>query len=414
MEGSLREVSASAEVSDDAGLAETLVMRPTRQARIPLGRGRAAVTAAFAAHALIAGFLGPWIPDLRERSGLDEAGLGVALTVFAVGLLAGTRLAGPVVRRIGGRGAVRLGIPAFGGGFAMLPLANGLASLAAILFLAGLMAGLIDVAMNIEAVEVERLVERRLMTSIHGAWSVFVFLGAGVASLGVASGVPIEVHLPVAAVAVVAGSAALLRWLPAGTARGDARGALGAGALRRGERRDVVLLCVVAGSSFLVEGIAIEWSALFLRESVGVAARAAGLGVVAFSAGMAVARFVGDRVVARVGQAAVVRVGAASAFVALAGIVAIDDDVVSIVAFAVVGLGLGPVVPLAFRAAGWTERRDGASALPIVVTAGYTRSIVGPALVGFVADAVGLRLAFLVPLVAVAFAALAAGATRDR
>jgi fucose permease len=171
---------------------------------------------------------------------------------------------------------------------------------------------------------------------------------------------------------------------------------------------------VVAGSSFLVEGIAIEWSALFLRESVGVAARAAGLGVVAFSAGMAVARFVGDRVVARVGQPAVVRAGAASAFVALAAMVAIDDVIVSIAAFVVVGLGLGPVVPLAFRAAGWTERRDGASALPMVVTAGYTGSIVGPALVGFVADAVGLRLAFLVPVLACAVAALAAGATRDR
>jgi MFS family permease len=79
-----------------------------------------------------------------------------------------------------------------------------------------------------------------------------------------------------------------------------------------------------------------------------------------------------------------------------------------------VGLGLGPVVPLAFRSAGWTDRPGHPSALPIVVTAGYVGSILGPLLVGFIADRAGLRLAFLVPVAASAVALLAAGATRDR
>lgn len=75
--------------------------------------------------------------------------------------------------------------------------------------------------------------------------------------------------------------------------------------------------------------------------------------------------------------------------------------------------GLGPVVPLAFRTAGRTYRSGHASALPLVVTAGYAGSIVGPLLVGFIADLATLRIAFLVPVVASAVSALAAGATRD-
>jgi MFS family permease len=86
----------------------------------------------------------------------------------------------------------------------------------------------------------------------------------------------------------------------------------------------------------------------------------------------------------------------------------------SVAALGVVGLGLGPVVPLAFRTAGRTHRPGHASALPLVVTAGYAGSIVGPLLVGFIADLVTLRIAFLVPVVASAVSALSAGATPER
>jgi fucose permease len=379
-------------------------------------RARVGVTAAFAAHAVLSGLLGPWIPRIKAQAGLDASGLGIALTGFAVGLLAGTRVADPLVRRWGGRRVVRDGIPVMGMGFALLPVAGSLASLTLLFLGIGLLAGLIDVAMNIEAVAVERRFERGVMSAIHGTWSVALFVGAALASAGIAAGLSIGIHLPISAALVVVVSAAFLRWLPAAgeaaedpVARPDE---LHVG--RTSPTRILLLLCLVAMGSFLVEGIAIEWSAVFLRESVGADPSAAGLGVVAFSAGMAASRFVGDRLVARFGQSTVARVGASSAFVALGAMLIVRDVVPSIAAFGIVGLGLGPVVPLAFRTAGRTPRPDHESALPLVVTAGYAGSIVGPLLVGFIADLVTLRVAFLVPVVACAVSALAAGATRDR
>ena len=382
-----------------------------------LRRARVGVTTAFAAHAVLSGLLGPWIPQIKARAGLDASGLGIALTGFAVGLLAGTRLADPVIRRWGGRRVVRGGIPAMGVGFALLPTAGGLASLTLLFLGIGLLAGLIDVAMNIEAVAVERRFERRVMSAIHGTWSVALFVGAALASAGIAAGVPIEIHLPISAAVVVLVSSVFLRWLPEGREAPEERTAEkpeAANVPRRSSTRLLLLLCLVAGGSFLVEGIAVEWSAVFLRESVGAASSAAGLGVVAFSAGMALSRFTGDRLVARFGQPVVVRVGASSAFAALVAMLLVPGLLPTVVALGIVGLGLGPVVPLAFRTAGRTFRPGHASALPLVVTAGYAGSIVGPLLVGFIADLASLRIAFLVPVVACAVSALAAGATRVR
>jgi predicted MFS family arabinose efflux permease len=377
-----------------------------------LRRARVGVTAAFAAHAVLSGLLGPWVPHLKNQTGVDASGLGIALTGFAVGLLAGTRLAGPMIRRWGGRLVVRIGIPCMAAGFALLPIAAGLGSLTLIFFGIGLLAGLLDVAMNIEAVAVERRFGRRLLTGIHGTWSVALFVGAGLASAGIAAGVPIGLHLPVSATLVAVASFPLLRSLPRGD-EGAAPPSVHA-THRAGRCRVVMLLCLVAGASFLVEGVAVEWSAVFLRESVGADASAAGLGVVAFSAGMAASRFLGDRIVARVGQSAVVRVGATCAFVALCVMLLAHRSAPSVVAFGLVGLGLGPVVPLTFRSAGSMDRPGHPGALPIVVTAGYVGSIVGPLLVGFIADAAGLRVAFLVPVVACAVAIVGASAARDR
>ncbi len=179
-----------------------------------LRRARAGVTTAFAAHAMLSGLLGPWIPRIKAQAGLDASGLGIALTGFAVGLLVGTRVADPAVRRWGGRRVVRGGIPVMGVGFALLPAAGGLVSLTVLFLGIGLLAGLIDVALNIEAVAVERRFERRVMAAIHGTWSVALFVGAALASAGIAAGLSIGIHLPISAALVVLVSGGFLRWLP--------------------------------------------------------------------------------------------------------------------------------------------------------------------------------------------------------
>ncbi|HEY7661374.1 MAG TPA: MFS transporter [Actinomycetota bacterium] len=370
---------------------------------------RAAVATTFAVHAVMAGTLGPWIPSLKAGAGLDPGGLGLALAAFAGGLVVGTRLADPATRRVGGRALIRIAIPALGTCLVVLPLAESLAALSGAFLAFGLVSGLIDVAMNAEAVDVEARFGRPIMSVLHGTWSVCVFVGAALAAVGVAAGIPIELHVALVAIVLVAVSAPMLSRLP--VARPPSHEDPVAASAGRSRGR-IAALCLLAAAAFLTEGIAVDWSAVYLRESIGAAAGTAGLAVVAFSAGMAVSRFAGDRVAARVGAARLARAGAAAGAVVLVAALAVGGAAASIVALGILGLGLGPIVPFAFRAAGGIGRAPGRTALSVVVTAGYVGSILGPVAFGFLADGAGFATAFAVPIIACAAAVATAQAIR--
>jgi MFS family permease len=377
------------------------------------GRSRTAVTVTFAAHALVAGSVGPWIPRLKAESALDAAGLGLALTGYAVGLVLGTRLAGPALRWAGGRRVVRIGIPLFALALAALPYAKGLTALAGAFAALGVASGLLDVAMNTEVVAVEQRFDRRIMSTMHGTWSVAMLAGAALASAALAAEMSIRLALPLVAALLVVGSFPLLRWLPAPhEARSDLTQPVpteGAGS----PTGRMLLLCLVGFGAFLTEGVAAEWSAVYLNESVGTNLATAGLGVVAFSVGMTISRFTADRLSLRFDPTLLVRVGTTVAAVALITAVVVNEAIVAMAALAVIGLFVGPAVPLAFRAAGALVLRPGRTALGLVVTAGYVGSIVGPLAVGFTADQVGLRTAFVIPAATCLLAAIGASALRD-
>jgi MFS family permease len=390
------------------------VPRAAEAVRAPFRRARIAVTATFAVHAVVAGSLGPWIPQLKDQSSLDAAGLGLALTGFAAGLVTGTRLAGPAMRRAGGRNVVRAGAPLLAIAFTLVPLAGSLTALFAAFAFLGLVSGLLDVAMNAEAVEVEGRYGRRVMSAMHGTWSVSMLAGAAVASASVAAGVPIRFHFAAVAVALAAGSFPLLRWLLSPHEVRDEFSTDEVPYEPRSSTSRVVLLGLIAFVAFMTEGIAAEWSAVYLNEAVGTDVGTAGLGVVAFSAGMAISRFVIDRFLERIEASVVVRFGEAVGAVALGAALLVNAPATSVAAFVALGLGVGPAVPLAFRAAGRLTLDRGRSALGIVVTTGYVGSILGPLAVGFTADRAGYRAAFTIPVIACAAVVAAAGAVRER
>lgn len=380
-----------------------------------LVRSRVAVVATFSTHAIVAGTVGPWIPRVKADAGLDAGGLGIALAGHALGLVAGTRIAGPAMRRAGARPTVRIGIPLQIAALAALPFAGGLLALVAVFAVLGVASGALDVAMNTEAVDVERRAGRRLLSGIHGTWSVSMLVGAGLASIAIAADVPIEAYLPALAVVLVVASFPLLRWLPSPhELERDEPAPIEVAAPARSPIPRAFVLCLIGFASFMTEGIAAEWSAVYLHESLGASAGIAGLGVVAFSAGMAASRFVGDRLATRFGPRDLVRVGTAVAGTVLAIALALGGSALTIAALAVVGMGVGPSVPMAFGAAGRLALGQNRTALGAVVTAGYVGSIVGPLAVGFVAEVSSLTASFAIPVIACVAVAIAADALRVR
>jgi MFS family permease len=337
----------------------------------------------------------PRIPAIKEDLGLGDGELGLALTGMAAGLLVGTRLAGRPVDRVGSRPAVRVGVMTLCLTLIGPALAWDLPSLAAALFLFGVAGGFVDVAMNAQAVAVERAYARPILAGFHGLWSAGLFVGAAAAGLAAAVGAGPPAHFAVVAGVLLSGSAIALRGLLAREAEVVPRKAEG----RVLWSPVVLMLGIVGFSSFLGEGAAADWSAVYLRQDLGAGATAATAGFAAFAIAMASSRFVADRLVERFGPVPVVRIGALVAACGLGLGLATARPLAVVVAWGVLGAGLAPVVPVVFSAAGNTGLGATGAVLGRVVTISYLGSIVGPAVIGAAAEAVGLRAALVLPVV---------------
>jgi len=365
---------------------------------------RRSTAAVFLVHACIAGTFAPRIPAIKADLGLGDGELGAALTAFAAGLFVGTRIAAWLVDRFGSRQVTQVGLPFFAVCLAGPGLAGGLAALTIALVPFGIAAGLVDVAMNAQAVEVERAARRPIMSSLHGFWSVGLLGASGVSAGMAAAGVSVQTNLLVAA-AILAGLGLVA---PLGLLRGGRT--VHSRVRRRGPiALTVVALGVVGFCSFLGEGAAADWSGVYLHENAGTSAGLGAFAFTAFAVGMVLSRFCADRLSALFGPVAVVRAGGLLAGLGLIVGLAIVQVPAVIVAFVLLGLGLAPIVPTVFSAAG--NLGTGARALGWVVTMSYVGSVLGPAAIGAVAHGIGLRWGLAIPAALALVAAALAGFT---
>lgn len=382
-------------------------MPPTR-----LRRARFGVAVTFILHSAIFATWAPRIPTIKENLDLSHDDLGLALGAMAIGLLVGTRLTGRMERYGRTRRPIRLLMPVQGLALVGVGYAVNLATLAGALFVLGVIGGVIDVAMNAHAVAVERLYERPVMSSFHGLWSLGSVAGSAVAAWVAHRGVPVGPHFIGVAVVCIAVSTPLLgMMLPAreeAATRSEHHH-------EEGGRRPVapvtamVLLALMVFASFVVEGSASDWSAVFLHEIRGAQVGFAALGLTVFSCGMTVSRLLGDRIGARIGPVRQVRIGAFLAFAGLVAVLVVDSAEIDLAGYAVVGAGIGPVAPVAFSAAGNTRTARRSSVLGFAVSAGYVGAVLGPVMIGALADRVGLVGALVLPVVLAAVVVAAAG-----
>jgi len=155
--------------------------------------------------------------------------------------------------------------------------------------------------------------------------------------------------------------------------------------------RTLVALGAVAFCIMMGEGAMADWSAVYLRQTTGASEALAAAGYAVFSVAMAIARFSGDSLSARLGPVLMVRLGSALAAVGLTLALLHGAPVSGLIGFAAVGAGFATIVPQVFSAAGRTPGMDPGPALATTTTVGYSGFLIGPPLIGFAAEAIGLR-----------------------
>ncbi|MEU9844208.1 MFS transporter [Actinomadura sp. NPDC048032] len=375
-----------------------------------LSRARAAVTLAFAAHGLLGAAWVARIPQIKEHLGLGEGAMGVALLGAPVGVVAAVRFAGRIVGRWGSRATTIAAGAA--GALALVPLglAWNLGALILSLLLMGASLGLMDVAMNAQGVAVERGYGRPLMSGLHGSYSIGTLLAALAGSAAAHAGVPVPLHLAVAAAALIALLALGCRGLLDRSADELPEPDGDAPAPARSPRRPLIMLGVIGLCSFVGEGAMADWSAIYLRENLGTGPGVAGLGYAGCAVAMTVGRLTGDQVVARFGPVPVLRGGSLAAALGLGLGLAAGDPTAAVAGFTLFGLGVAVVAPVTFSAAGNVPGVPAAAGISRVTGVGYLGLLGGPPVIGFIAQGVGLTWALAVPVALVGLIVLLAPA----
>ncbi len=359
---------------------------------------------------------GDWlarIPALAHGSHLSNGMLGLALLAAPAGSFAIAPVVGALVDRIGSR------VPTLLGGIAvpLLPILFSLARSQIVLMIAmfafGLAAGLLDVAMNAQAVQLQQAVGRQLMTSFHACYSFGALAGGLIGGAFAWGNVGTTadftaVAVPLAALAGVCGRFLLA---PSGTGRAcrDARPqaerlspsvrSAAAGVRARGVSRlsPLVVLSLLALCSLLGEGAADGWSAVYLRDNLGTSAGFAAMGYAAFALTMASGRLAGDRLADRFGPVVLLRAGGLLAAAGMITVLVTAAPAGALAGFAVYGAGLSCTFPQMLALAGGIRPDRPGSAIGRVAGTGYAGLLAGPVLIGGLATVAGLTAALGLP-----------------
>jgi MFS family permease len=366
--------------------------RPVRIREENPAAARRAVTALFFVNAALFATWVSRIPAIEGERGLNHATFGLALLVAAMGAVVSMPITGAVSARIGTDRICQFSVATYCLALPLLALVANPAMWGIALFVFGTGHGALDVAMNAQAVAIEKRYRRPIMSSFHALFSIGGLAGASLGGLLATLGMSPRTHLCL--IAVVLGLTALatfphlLRFaeLPASVP-----------SKKRSPfplpSRALLALGVVALCSMMGEGAVADWSAVYLKRTMGTGEGLAAAGYAAFSIAMATGRFTGDWFSAHLPPVNLVRGGGLLAGIGLLLVLFAQHPVLALLGFACVGAGLATIVPTVFSAAGRTPGIPPSVAMATVTTMGYFGFLAGPPFIGFTAQLLGLRCA---------------------
>ncbi|MEQ1900224.1 MAG: MFS transporter [Devosia sp.] len=339
----------------------------------------------------------PRIPDVQHTLGLGPAALALALLGLPCGTLLTLPFAGPLVGRIGPRVAMLIGFPLYTLAITLPALAPNATLLFAALVLCGSTISFLELGLNVEADSVEKSSGRLLMSTSHGFWSLGIMTGSLIGSL--LGGAGLAPHWAVPLVGIIVLPIALLAAyrLPA---------PIGPAAPTTATRPKFVPpswallgICLFVFGITMTEGAMADWSAIFMRDIMAADTTFAGLGYTIFALFVAAGRFFGDALRVRFSSVPVARACGVLALCGIGILYLAPNAAIALSGFGVAGLGASIGFPIAVSAAASLTDRPAASSVAVLSFVALVGFLVGPPMIGLVAEAFDIRLglAALVP-----------------
>jgi len=355
-----------------------------------MNRQALAVGLVFASDSLLFGSWVSHIPYVKQKLSLSEAELGLVLFALPAGLLVMNPLTGRIIARLGEArscfwSAIGLAI------FMCIPInAPNTLVLTIGLFLVGLAAALINVAMNTSATNLERHQGSVIMSSCHGMWSLGGLLGSGIAGAVIALHVPPPVHIMVVSVLILLATFLIQPMLARIPSSSRTETGEKAGSSFVMPTFDLLLMILIGLALAMGEGAAFDWSAVYLRETLGASSQIAALGFASFSLTMTGFRFLGDAIIPKIGGKRWLQIGGVLAALGLVLAIALPYPTTALLGFGLLGAGCSLGAPVLYAAALRVPGIPPAAGLATFATFSFIGFLAGPPLVGFIAEGFGL------------------------
>ena len=333
----------------------------------------------------------PLIPFAQQRLNLNHADFGLLLLCMGIGSMIAMPATGALVKRWGCRPLIALALMLLMVLLPSLTMWNSIVMMAVALFVFGSAAGCLGVAINLQAVVVEKHSLRALMSSFHGMCSLGGLTGAMLVTALLAVGLsPLMSTLSVVMILLVIGAVAIPPCLT--SFEQDEKPHQEANIPKKLYRPNGIILLIgmMCFIAFLSEGAAMDWGGIYLTSKYELNPAFAGLAYTFFALSMTTGRFTGHILLKQWGEKNVVTYSAIGAAIGMAVIVTAPVWQVVVLGYALLGLGCSNIVPVMFSRVGRQNDMPKAAALSLVSTIAYTGSLSGPALIGLIGEWTGL------------------------
>ena len=369
------------------------------------------VFGAFFIYSFGLGGIFPRLAEIQTAIGAPQGIFGLALIGTAVGTLVSLTFASRLIERVGHRVVLVL-IPLVTLLYALASFASGPLALFLLLLPTGLVVGCIEIVLNLEADRVEHQIGRRIMNRAHGFWSAGFFtaglVGAGFAQLGVSPQVDLLIMVPV----ILAGVLLLLGKFEPAPDRVTAHAAPAQRFAR--PTAAILVLVVVTMSAMILEGAGADWSAIYRRDEFHAAPFIMGFAAAAGAMMQGTTRFFADAIVERYSPVSVARALLGVQGVGTLIVFFAPNDIIALCGLGLIGVGTSVIFPLAMSAAAQRTDRPAVTNVAALAQISFVAFLLGPPLLGFVAQHLGVRWSFGIGLPLVILSLIASSALGRR
>ena len=327
------------------------------------------------------------IPAIKDHFSFNEAELGAVLFTLPLGALSALPFAGWVVQKLGSKRISIYSLIVYSISLFLISIANTVATLSVVLFLFGFIGNLANISMNTQGLVIQKVLDKPILSKLHAMWSIGAFLAAAISGWTMKLNFTTSTHFILIALLGLLSCLSVNKFLVKDQENNQPQKIFVL------PTKGLMLLGFICFCVAMSEGAMADWSSLYYRMALKDLQKVSTTGYTAFAFSMAIGRFMGDRLIQLFGYNRVLKLNGLFILIGMSLALAFHSSITVIIGFSLVGLGVSSVFPVVYILAAKNTSMAPSAALSAVSSVGFVGFLVGPPIIGFIAQQTGLRLA---------------------